>query len=131
MVTPPSNQGNSLGAGGTPPANAIAIYQTNPAAITLHTIEDHELESLTNISRPISLGVAGTATGGLLSFMTPAFAAYAHLNAHSITPSDFASVCIFIICTVLSAVAWPYAISGQIKARRMLKSIRGRSGTRI
>jgi hypothetical protein len=44
----------------------IALLQTSPDAVTFHRIEDHELDALTNISRPLSLGVSTMALGTCL-----------------------------------------------------------------
>lgn len=44
----------------------IPLVQTSPDAITLHRIEEHELEAFMNIARPYSLAAATTAAGAFL-----------------------------------------------------------------
>lgn len=113
------------------PAPSIPIYETNPPSIMLHRIEDHELEALTNISRPIALALAGTATGGFLGLTPGAITAYARIGTTQFTVADFAAGILCAACVVLAALTWPSAIKGQLEANRAIKRIRERSPTQV
>lgn len=131
-----SDVGPTANTVGPPPQNVaqptpIPIYETNPTGITLHRIEDHELEALTNISRPIALAVAGAAAGGLLGLVPGGFSAFDHLSSKSVTGGDMVTLLLCGGCAVAAVIAWPMAIMGQIKAATTLKAIRGRNPSQL
>lgn len=105
------------------PEPGFRVLQTSPEVITFHRIEDHELELLTNMSRPIALALAGTTTGaffGLLPVTVSAFGGESRSNL------DLLYVGLCFAAFALGAVFWPVAVRAQIKATGTLKRIRNR-----
>lgn len=104
----------------------INIVQTVPSQITMHTIENFELEKLTNISRPISLTLAGVSAGAFFSFLPSALASTNKLNTSAFGKADL----FYVIVTAIAALAMVYlgivASRGEYDARQMVKGIKGR-----
>lgn len=124
MTNPPPDAPNEVtGAGGV----GLPIYETRPDRLTLHMIEDHQLDALTNISRPIALALAGAATGGFLGLAPATVTAMGRVGTTALTGADMASALICAGCIVGALITWPMAIKGQIAANDAVKSIRDRS----
>jgi hypothetical protein len=104
----------------------IAVYQTSPQRLTMHRIEDHELELLINISRPIMLTLAGVFGGGFLGLLPAAILAYQHVNTQSVTASDLTSVLVCGACLVGVVVSGVISALAQRKASATIANIRSR-----
>lgn len=107
---------------GSPPA--INIVQTTPDTITFHRIQDHELELLTNISRPIALSLAGAVTGVFFAFVPATISAFQDVSG--VDAADMIYVGLCFAAFALAAVFWPVAIAAQKKTGKTLKDIRAR-----
>lgn len=121
MTAAPPNSVAPLG------GTSLPIFETRPDRLTLHMVEDHQLEALTNMSRPISLALAGAATGGFLGLIPSAMVALHRVGTTDLTGADMASALICVGCIVCAVIAWPLAIKGQLAANRAIKNIRQRS----
>lgn len=111
-------------AGATPPQ--IEIVQTVPTRIMMHTIDDHQLNALTNVSRPLTLAGAGATFGAGIGLLPSVFAGLHRVGTTSFQPEDLACIvldAIFLIATVY--FGWR-AYAGERDARRMVKDIKGR-----
>lgn len=112
--------------GTTPVAATITVVQTVPSQITMHTIEDHELDKLTNISRPITLAVAGIAAGAFFSFLPACINSFGSLNSDRFGRDDL----FYSVITALSLIIAGYfgftATRGELDARAEVKRIRQR-----
>jgi hypothetical protein len=106
---------------------SLPIFETRPEKLTLHMVEDHQLEALTNMSRPIALALAGASTGGFLGLIPSAMTAFHRVGTTDLTGADMAGALICVGCIVCAVIAWPLAIKGQIAANNAVKSIRDRS----
>jgi hypothetical protein len=104
----------------------IAVYQTSPQRLTMHRIEDHELELLVNISRPIMLTLAGVFGGGFLGLLPAAISAYQHVGSRNVTVSDLTSVLVCGACFVGVIVSGVISALAQKKASATIANIRGR-----
>jgi hypothetical protein len=104
---------------------AISLVQTRPDSITLHLIEDHELEAFMNVSRPYSLAAATTSLGGFLGLLPTVLNAFEH-RASGITTTELVSVVVCAFCLATASVAGTYAVRGLIDANRALRRIRAR-----
>ena len=121
-----------MAANNPPPNPRVAIHstvhvlQTREVEIRIHRIEDREFASLLNVSRPITLAVAGVSGGGVLGLLPSIMLGFDHLSAKTITASDVALMMAFTVCVAASVITWPLAVSGQIQARTLLRDIRSR-----
>jgi hypothetical protein len=103
----------------------IAILRTNPDAITLHSIEDKELETLVNITRPYSLALCMLTAGGALGLLPSALdimsgAGKPLLQKHLILIATFSA------CVVATVILGCYAGRGLYDAHLAVKRIRER-----
>jgi hypothetical protein len=105
----------------------ISIQQTSPSFITVHRIEDHELEMLTNISRPISLAVSTMAIGACLGLLPSALVVVEKVRAGTaIIGSDLLTLCVCVGCGVAGIIIGLYAARGQYRAHQTVSVIRSR-----
>ena len=110
---------------GQQPQNQIPMVQTSPDSITLHRIEDHELETFMNISRPYSLAFSTTAMGAFLGLLPSAIGSFDHADK-GLTPSELITIALAAGCLATAVVAGIYAVRGLIDANRAVKRIRAR-----
>lgn len=123
---------------GAPPHQArageplIPFYETEPASITWHKIWDHELDSMTNIARPIVLGISTTLVGATLG-LVPSFAAIAEKMGEgaAISSAEGAILMCFGACAAGAAAFGFFAIRGQLDAQKVKRDVRNRSPRQI
>lgn len=105
----------------------IAVLESGPENIKLHRIEDHELELMMNISRPIALAVSSATLGACLGLLPSVFAIVATvLKPASISLFDMVTVAICAVCFALFVTTGIAAIQGHRQANRLLAAIRSR-----
>lgn len=111
----------------TPSVSTMQVFQTLPDSISVHTIEDHQLEALTNVSKPLPLAVAGVAAGGVLGLAPSLISALRALDTGQFGMEQ-------AIYVALAAMLLPAAIffgisawQGDRKARRLIAGIRART----
>lgn len=122
-----ANGANDASEGGLP----IALYERSPTDITFHRIEDHELEALTKLSRPLSMAVAGTATGGFLGLAVLVVGALDRVGTSQLAGTDITAIVLCAICLTVSCITWPIAIRGERRACNSVTRIRSRPLRRL
>jgi hypothetical protein len=119
-----------------PPASEATQYpmilQTRPEQLSWHVIEDHQLDQLTNISRPIILGLTTTFLGAAIGLLAPALLAWEHYGPTQVlSKSDLATMLAFC-CSVVAALTFGFfAARGQMDAMKVVRAIRNRPPTQI
>lgn len=105
----------------------IAVLESGPVNIKLHRIEDHELEMMMNISRPMSLAISSATLGAWLGLLPSVFVILSSVEqAKPVSLFDIRIVVIFAICLAVCAVTGISAVQGIRKANRLLSAIRSR-----
>ncbi len=105
----------------------IPVYESSPENIKLHIIEDHELEMLMNISRPVALGISCTMLGASLGLLPSVFGIIALVGKQKVVSLlDVVTVVICGVCFAIFIVTGLYAWQGQRRARKILAEIRAR-----
>ena len=105
----------------------VQILETRPKTITWHVIWDHELASLTNISRPITLGLATTFLGGTIGLLPNTMAAVSKAMAgQTIAPGDVPTLIIAGGCAAATVAFGFFGVRGQMDARQIVRTIRNR-----
>src|SRR5690606_19797988 len=100
--------------GGSVTKYPIQILETRPESITWHVIWDHELEKITNISRPIILGLATTLLGGFLGLLPMSLGVIRASNASSaVTLEGLAAVIVAALCLSGFVALGFFSIRGQ------------------
>ena len=115
----PPARGNNTVQGG------IAVMRTDPQQIMLHTIEDHQLTTLTNMSRPYSLGFATTALGAALGLIPTVLAIVSRRSA-GLAMSDIWTLLLFGGCIVAAVIFGWAAWGGISEANKTIRDIRSR-----
>src|SRR4051794_14807799 len=106
-------------------ATQIPLMQTSPDVITLHRVEDHELETLMNISRPYSLAFSTMTMGAFLGLLPSVMAALD--RAHDgLTNSELATIIVSAGCLFSALISGSYALRALIDANKAIKRIRAR-----
>lgn len=106
--------------------NTIRLVETSPTEIIFHRIEDHQLEQLTNISRPLTLAVSGAAVGAFFSLLPSAIDALGKVGTAQLNRSGMA-YCLIDALALLAAVIFGYsAAKGEVEAKKTVKTIRAR-----
>ena len=109
------------------PLAGIDVLESRPANITLHRIEDHELELLMNISRPVALSVATTSVGVFVGLIPSTIQILKSASQQRpVSLDDLGILSAAIICRTIGIVTGFLAGKGQIQARRTLAAIRAR-----
>lgn len=108
------------------PVSTIEVVQTIPTRITMHTIEDHQLTLLTNVSRPLTLAVTGILVGAFFSLLPGAVTAISHLNTKEFSTADMIYVSIDVLAFFGSLYFGTLAVRGEFEARKLVQDIRGR-----
>ena len=123
----PPHQDSPLG--DAPPS--IRMVETSPNEIVFHRIEDHQLEYLTNISRPLTLAGAGAAVGAFFSLTPAAVEALGKVGTANLTIGGMIYCLASTVALILSIVFSISAYNGEIKSREVLKTIRSREQRQI
>jgi hypothetical protein len=103
----------------------IPIVQTSPDEITLHRIEEHELEAFMNIARPYSLAFATTAAGGFLGLLPGVLASLGHAGT-GLKTTELVEIGAAVFCLAIAIVTGIYAGQGLLDADRAIKRIKAR-----
>jgi hypothetical protein len=105
----------------------ILITHTTPESIQFHLVEDHELETLMNLSLPLSFGVCTTALGAALGFTPDAIGVITDVKeASPVSVADLATSFIWIGCLVTFVITGLFTIGGARQTRTVLNNIRSR-----
>lgn len=115
---------------GTPPpasAPAIQIYQTVPATIAMHTIEDHQLTALTNVSRPLTLAVAGASFGAMVGILPFVLDALPRLGTESFGGTEVFYTVFEVVAIIATIYFGSLAVKGERDAKRLVAEIRARA----
>jgi hypothetical protein len=115
----------STGSANTAQDSSIKVIRTNPSAITLHTIEDHELTTLANMSRPYSLAFATTALGALLALTPNVLDIIGHRKT-GLSMAEVETLLLAGACLAGAIIFGVVAARGVIEANRTIKAIRSR-----
>ncbi|WP_439472820.1 hypothetical protein [Brevundimonas sp.] len=105
----------------------VTILETSPDSITWHKIWDYELDSLVNISRPITSSLSTTAIGAWIG-LTPSFLVTFEKirSGQTITLGDASNAGLWIACFCVGAVLSFFAIRAHLDAKKVKEAIRGR-----
>src|ERR1700691_5999480 len=105
--------------------SGIELLESRPRNITLHRIEDHELEMLMNISRPVALAVSTTSVGAFLGLLPSMQSTLASVNNHRpLSLFDLILVAIGAACLAVGMTTGVFAWRGQMQARRTVGALR-------
>ena len=110
----------------------VQILETRPESITWHIIWDHELENLTNISRPIILGLATTFLGCFIGLVPASFDVFE--RASRLDPLSLGAISAVIAAgaSLAFSIAFGFfAIRGQRDAWSIKNDIRTRRPTQV
>ncbi len=107
---------------------SIALVQTSPDLITLHRIEDHELEDLMNIARPYSLALSTMSLGAFLGLLPSVLTVFDRAPG-GLGSTDLIIVIVAGACIAAGAISGAYAVKGLLDADRAIKRIRARPTT--
>ena len=107
--------------------SGIEILESRPKNITLHSIEDHELEMLMNISSTVALSICTLAIGAFIGLLPSSFQVLGQVG-HQLTVSyyEVALLVLDAICLATGAATGVFAFRGQRQASRTLTAIRAR-----
>ena len=104
----------------------LPVNVTAPASITLHLIEDQELDKLTSVSRPLYLGLATTALGGALGLIPSILDALDRLAVNKVKVGDFVVLLTCGACVAVAISCGFVAAQALTDARVMKAEIRSR-----
>jgi hypothetical protein len=105
----------------------IELLESRPQNITLHRIEDHELEMLMNISQPAALAVSTTSIGVFLGLLPSIQSIVSAASNHQALSSfNLILVALDAACLAVGVTTGVFAWRGQMQARRTLAAIRAR-----
>lgn len=110
----------------SPGAQTVPVYQTRPERLTLHAVEEHELQQMMNVTRPLTLAGAGAFAGGLLGAAPGAVSAIATVGSRVTTTADVVNIAIGFGCLVGLLICAPVAVKGQVDANRIMAAVRAR-----
>ena len=108
------------------------LLETRPTSITWHMIFDHELNTLVNISRPLTLGLATLLIGaalGLLPSVVESFSAAG--RGAVIATGGLIVLCTAALCLASGVVCGFFACRGQVDAHRIRNDVRSRNTVRV
>lgn len=103
----------------------IPLVQTSPDSITLHRIEDHELEVLMNITRPYSLGFGTMALGGFLGLL-PSVLSILDRAAGGLSRADAVILLVAGGTLVGGLILGIFAVRALVDANKAIRRIRSR-----
>ncbi|MDO8912313.1 MAG: hypothetical protein Q8N10_03385 [Phenylobacterium sp.] len=129
MTLPVQNSITPVSGDGLP---AFQFLETRPDAITWHMIFDHELEAMTNIARPIVLGLSTTFLGTALGLI-PTITLIGKLvqAGRPIDWADLVTLIVFGLCVMGAAVFGFFAAQGQFDALARKAEIRSRQAVAV
>lgn len=108
--------------------NTIPVVQTSPEEITLHRIEDRELETMMGISRPYALAFGTMSVGAFLGLLPSVLAIWGRADA-GLSNVDLMILMIAGGSLVAAAVLCGYAIRALVDANKALNKVRCRPKT--
>ncbi len=114
------------GVGNLDGSSTIRLVETSPTEIVFHRIEDHQLEQLTNISRPVTLAVSGAAVGAFFSLLPSAIDALGKVGTTQLTRGGMAYCLIDAVCFLAALIFGYSAAKGEVQAKDTVKAIRAR-----
>ena len=106
----------------------IAVVRTDPEQITLHTIQDYELSTLSDMSRPYSLGFATTALGAVLG-LAPTVMEIIGRRSNGLSMADMWTMLLAGGCLAAAIIFGIVAGRGVIEANKTIRAIRARPTT--
>lgn len=109
----------------------LQILETRPDAIICHMIQDHELDELANISRPIVLGLATCFIGVSLGTLAPLVDVIDGVGKRPSTIGDTVTIAVFAMSVGLSLALSYFAYQGHMDALEKKRVIRSRSAITI
>lgn len=122
-TTPPPTQGQQP---------AFPIFETAPESITWHKIWDYELDTMTNVSRPLVLGLATMFIGaalGLVPSVKDVFTASGTTGA--LGWADLLIVGLAGACAAFGLAFGAFAVQGQLVALKVKGAVRARKSRQI
>jgi hypothetical protein len=105
---------------------SIQVVETYPDEIRLHSIEEHQLSTLADVSRPITLAIASALFGTWASFAPSAMDSLSSVGTSSFSKQDLVYCLIdtsSLLCFIVFAAAF---IKSEIAARRVIAEIKAR-----
>jgi len=106
----------------------VTVYETGPDSITWHKIWDYELDTLTNISRPLTLAISTMLIGAGIGLVAPMISGLEDLfRQKPDTVPDLAYLVSCVICVGVGVTVGIFAAQGQLDAHRVKVDIRNRS----
>lgn len=110
----------------------VQIYETRPESITWHIIWDHELDDITNISRPIILGLSTTFLGCFMGLIPSSLDVLDKVtNKLPISMAHVGAVAFTAISFAFSVALGFFALRGQQDADRIKQEIRSRRPSQV
>lgn len=109
---------------------AIKIVTTHQDAIILHEVEDRELASLMNLSRPYSTAISTMTFGAFLGLL-PSLTAICSKAQTGLTFGELITLAVAVACLVTAVICGILALKGLKDAARAIKSIRARPSTSV
>jgi len=112
--------------------STIPFYETEPDSITWHKIWDHELDNLTNVSRPLVSAGATTLLGAVLGLVPSLAEIYGKvLRGATLGLVDLLVVGLGGACLAAGLVCAAFAIRAQLDAQSVKTKIRARNPRQI
>lgn len=111
-------------------AGTIKFEATFPDHVRLHMLEDHQLDQLANVQRPISLAIAGVAAGAFVSLLPSALGSVATLGK-AFGGVELAYVLLDVVTLLVGIFAGIVAWRAERDVQGLLKDIRGRGSRPI
>lgn len=110
----------------------VQILETRPESITWHIVWDHELESLTNIARPIILGLATTFLGCFVGLIPLSLDVFENISRKMpVTMGDVSAVIAAGSSLAFFVAFGFFAVRGQRDAWNIKRGIRTRRPTQV
>lgn len=110
----------------------VQILETRPESITWHIIWDHELQNLTNIARPIILGLSTAFLGCFVGLIPLSIDVLDRIDSNkSISVGDVAAVVAAGISFAFFSAFGFFALRGQRDAWNIKETIRNRRPSQV
>ena len=122
MASTPPPGGPASAAG-----SSIKVFQTVPTSINVHMIEDHQLDTLANVSKPLPLAVAGVAAGAVLGLLPSLLAAVCAIGTAGFGVEQALYVGLEPILLFVAVYFGISAYRGDQRARQLVDQIRSRT----
>lgn len=126
LLAPPPEGSATAGVPG------VTHYETQPDSITWHKIWDYELESLTNVSRPIVLALSTMFIGSGVGLLPTVLGVFDKVSSKMhLTTTDLQMLLVAGGCWAFGLAFGFFAARGQYDAYRTKKAIRARNPHKI